>query len=98
MKRAIILVMDSFGIGATADADRFGDAGSNTLGSIARQRAAEGRPLNLPNLAKLGLFNAAEESAGEGTAGVDKTTDIIGTYGFAEEEAAEKQGRSGRSR
>jgi phosphopentomutase len=32
MGRAIILVMDSFGIGATADAERFGDAGSDTLG------------------------------------------------------------------
>jgi len=39
MGRAIILVMDSFGVGATADADKFGDVGSNTLGSIARIRA-----------------------------------------------------------
>jgi len=39
MRRAIILVMDSFGIGATADAERFGDAGSDTLGSIAWERA-----------------------------------------------------------
>jgi len=29
--------MDSFGIGATADADRFGDTGADTLGSIARE-------------------------------------------------------------
>ena len=29
MGRAVILVMDSFGIGATADAVRFGDAGAN---------------------------------------------------------------------
>ena len=38
MRRAIILVMDSFGIGATADAERFGDTGADTLGSIARER------------------------------------------------------------
>ena len=40
MARAIILVLDSFGIGATADADKFGDVGANTLGSIARHRSA----------------------------------------------------------
>ena len=39
MSRAIILVLDSFGIGATADAARFGDEGANTLGSIAAVRA-----------------------------------------------------------
>jgi phosphopentomutase len=63
MTRAIILVMDSFGIGATEDADRFGDTGANTLGSIARVRAGEGRPLELPTLARLGLFRAAAGSA-----------------------------------
>ncbi len=28
MKRAFIMVLDSFGIGATEDADRFGDVGT----------------------------------------------------------------------
>ncbi len=49
MKRAIILMLDSFGIGATPDAAQFGDAGANTLGHIAQacargecdQRAAQ---------------------------------------------------------
>lgn len=36
MKRAFIMVLDSFGIGATEDADRFGDVGSDTLGHIAK--------------------------------------------------------------
>jgi phosphopentomutase len=31
-KRAIILVMDSFGLGATPDAVRFGDEDADTLG------------------------------------------------------------------
>ena len=31
MSRAIILVLDSFGIGATDDADQFGDVGANTF-------------------------------------------------------------------
>ena len=37
MKRAFILVLDSFGIGETADAEKFGDVGSDTLGHIADQ-------------------------------------------------------------
>lgn len=31
MKRAFIMVLDSFGIGATEDAERFGDVGVDTL-------------------------------------------------------------------
>ena len=66
MGRAIILMMDSFGIGASADADRFGDVGSNTLGNIARFRASgdNGTALRLPNLSRLGLMHAACESSG----------------------------------
>ena len=79
MKRAIILVLDSFGIGATADAEKFGDVGADTLGSIARVRAASTKgPLRLPNLSKLGLFHASKESTGEFPAGVDTDIDIIG--------------------
>jgi phosphopentomutase len=96
MKRAIILVLDSFGIGATADADRFGDAGSDTLGSIARQRArsADG-PLRLPNLARLGLFEASRESTGEYPEGASTGDEIIGAYGFAEELSSGKDTPSG---
>ena len=70
MARAIILVLDSFGIGATDDAERFGDVGANTFASIARVRAeSDEGPLKLPNLAKLGLFHAGQESSGELAAG-----------------------------
>lgn len=34
MKRCIILMMDSFGIGAASDAAAFGDSGADTLGHI----------------------------------------------------------------
>ena len=96
MGRAIILVMDSFGIGATADAERFGDAGSNTLGSIARVRSASAAgPLELPNLTRLGLMHAAMESAGEFPAGADTETEIIGAYGFASEISSGKDTPSG---
>ena len=52
-KRAIILVLDSVGIGAMEDSHFFGDAGSNTLKNTAR--AVGG--LHLPHLQKLGLGN-----------------------------------------
>jgi phosphopentomutase len=94
MTRAIILVMDSFGIGATADADKFGDVGANTLGSIARVRAAT-QPLSLPNLAKLGLFRAAQESSGEFPAGCKDDVDVIGAYGYAKEISTGKDTPSG---
>jgi phosphopentomutase len=88
--------MDSFGIGASADAERFGDVGANTLGSIARVRAAAGSgALRLPNLARLGLFHAGRESSGEFPAGVETDVDIIGTYGYAEELSSGKDTPSG---
>ncbi len=34
MKRTFIMVLDSFGIGAAHDAHKFGDEGSNTLGTL----------------------------------------------------------------
>jgi len=96
VKRAIILVLDSFGVGATADADKFGDAGADTLGSIARVRAeSEIGPLRLPNLAKLGLFHASKESTGEFPAGVDTSLEIIGAYGHAAELSSGKDTPSG---
>lgn len=50
-RRAIVIVLDGVGVGAAPDADRYGDAGSNTLGNLAR--AVGG--LKLPNLERLGL-------------------------------------------
>jgi phosphopentomutase len=87
--------MDSFGIGATDDAGRFGDMGSNTLGSIARQRALAGKPLRLPNLARLGLMRAAEESCGERPEGTGAIEDVDGAYGYAVELSSGKDTPSG---
>ncbi len=88
--------MDSFGIGATADAERFGDTGADTLGSIARARAisADG-PLRLPNLARLGLFEASRASTGAYPAGVDTGSEVIGAWGYAEELSSGKDTPSG---
>ena len=96
MSRAIIAVLDSFGVGATADADQFGDVGSDTFGHIAATRAASpAGPLQLPNLAKLGLFHAGRDSTGSFAAGADEDVDIIGAYGFAEELSSGKDTPSG---
>jgi len=54
MKRVFLIVLDSFGIGAQPDADRFGDAGANTLASCARSAR-----LQIPNLIAAGLGNIA---------------------------------------
>lgn len=51
-KRVFLIVLDSFGIGAMPDANKWQDEGSNTLGAI-RNHAA----FFCPNLIKLGLFN-----------------------------------------
>lgn len=96
MARAIILVMDSFGIGATADADRFGDVGANTLGSIAKRRASSTKgPLQLPNLSGLGLMHAATESAGQVPQGCSTDVDVVGAYGYASELSSGKDTPSG---
>ena len=52
--RAIVIVMDSVGIGGLADADRYGDTGSDTVGNIHRQV-----PLKVPTLRRLGLASVA---------------------------------------
>ena len=94
--RAIILVLDSFGVGATADADKFGDVGADTFGHIARVRAESAKgPLQLPNLAKLGLFHAGQESTGEFSPGYDPDIEVIGAYGHAAELSSGKDTPSG---
>ena len=52
--RAIVIVLDSVGIGELPDAPAYGDAGSNTLGHIAARV-----PLQLPTLRSLGLGRIA---------------------------------------
>jgi phosphopentomutase len=95
MPRAVILVLDSFGIGAAHDAQRFGDAGSNTLGHVAAHRARTGTPLRLPNLTRLGLLHAARESSGHFPEGCDTNVEIVGAYGYAEELSTGKDTPSG---
>ncbi|MGI5901989.1 MAG: phosphopentomutase [Desulfitobacteriia bacterium] len=53
MKRVVILILDSLGIGEAPDAAAYGDEGSNTLGNILRKIGA----LKIPHLQGLGLGN-----------------------------------------
>ena len=55
MKRVIVIVLDSVGIGEAADAADFGDVGSHTLGNIAQGVGG----LHLPHLEAMGLGNIA---------------------------------------
>jgi len=59
-KRVFLIVLDSFGIGGMPDADKFGDEGSNTLLSISKSSR-----FNIPNMAKLGMFNIDDVDCGE---------------------------------
>ncbi len=99
MKRAIILVMDSFGIGATEDAEKFGDVGSNTIGHIAKacSETENNRrgPLTLPQLSSLGLVHAARDACGEFPKGMANDMPIIGAYGYAKELSSGKDTPSG---
>ena len=100
MKRAVILIMDSLGIGETDDAGRFGDSGANTFGHIAEQcahgLAGETRgPLTLPNLSRLGMLHAVAESCGQFPAGMESDVEITGAYGHAAELSTGKDTPSG---
>jgi phosphopentomutase len=53
MPRACVIVLDAVGAGELPDADQYGDAGSDTLGNVAK--AVGG--LDLPNMEALGLGN-----------------------------------------
>ena len=66
MGRAILIVLDSLGVGGAPDAKSFGDLGANTLGNIidacSAGKANFGRkgPLKIPNLESLGIINSLQ--------------------------------------
>jgi phosphopentomutase len=95
MSRAFILLLDSFGMGALPDADKYGDTGANTFGHIAEWAAKEGRPMSLPNLEKLGLAAAAHKASGEWAAGFEQRDGFLGAWGVAREQSTGKDTQSG---
>lgn len=86
MKRAIILVIDSMGIGAMPDCKEFNDIPEcNTLANICKFN----KGLSLPNMAKLGLGNIQDFE------GVPKETSPIGQYGTLQEKSKGKDTTTG---
>ena len=99
--RAVVLILDSLGIGATPDAPQFGDTGANTLGHIAEHCANGwadiGRrgPLRIPNLERLGLGLASRLATGSLPAGLSPQPALLGAYGPARELSSGKDTPSG---
>jgi phosphopentomutase len=86
MARAFILIMDSFGIGASLDAPQYGDTDADTLGHIADYCATtRAKPLHIPNLLRWGLGRAALASTGRVAPGLEQTIEPQAAYGYAVE-------------
>ena len=80
INRAIVIVLDGFGVGELPDADTYGDVGSNTLKGIYDQCKPK-----LPNMKKLGLYNIDDVGIQEN----EETT--IGAYGKLAEKSVRKK-------
>ncbi len=86
MSRAIVMVIDSCGIGAMPDCREFNDIPEcNTLRNV----CAFNHGLNVPNLTKLGLGNIQDFE------GIAKNSDAIGQYGTMKEKSKGKDTTTG---
>ncbi len=85
MKRAIILILDGVGIGEAPDAARYGDAGSDTLGNVARASGG----LRLPRLERFGLGNIRPLE------GLERRGDAAGAWGTMRPASAGKDSTTG---
>lgn len=101
--RVCILLMDSLGIGASLDAEDYGDTGANTFGHIV-EACRDGRadraglrsgPLNIPNLARHGLYHASVASAGVTLYDLSTLAEPDGYFGYAVEISLGKDTPSG---
>ena len=61
-KRVFVIVLDSLGIGAMPDSEKFGDKGVDTFGHILDKMGT----LDIPNLQKLGMLNLHKGGSMEG--------------------------------
>lgn len=84
MRRAILIVLDSAGVGYLPDAASFGDTGADTFGHIIEKRG-----LNTPNMDILGLRMI------DGISFKNQTENLIGCYGKAAEKTLAKDTTSG---
>jgi phosphopentomutase len=85
MASAILIILDGVGVGRAPDAAAYGDAGSDTLGNLAR--AVGG--LDLPTLAALGLGNLHP------IAGVPPTSQPLASHGRLRPVSAGKDSTTG---
>ncbi len=85
MKRAVILILDGVGIGAAPDAAAYGDAGSDTLGNLARASGG----LTLPRLERFGLGNI------KNLEGMKRRGDASGAWGTMRPASAGKDSTAG---
>ena len=102
MSRALLIVLDSVGIGGAPDAARYDDEGSNTVGQVARACAAgkgdrpglRSGPLLLPNMVALGLGEAVRLASGLIAPGLDAQP-TMGLHGAGTETSNGKDTPSG---
>lgn len=102
MSRAMVLMLDSLGIGSSADAVHFNDVGADTFGHIA-EAAALGNAdkeglrqgsLKIPNLLALGLAHASADSRGSWPADLPNVFPKA-AWGYAVESSSGKDTPSG---
>lgn len=84
-KRIFTIVIDSLGIGAMDDAEKYGDIGVNTLGHIAESVDR----LNIPNLQKLGIANLCRLK------NIEPVAKPLGYYGELKETSVGKDTMTG---
>jgi phosphopentomutase len=100
--RALLLILDSVGIGGAPDAADYGDAGADTVGHIAEacwQGACDvagvrSGPLRLPELDRLGLGHSCRLATGHELQGFEHRVPI-GCFGCASETSRGKDTPSG---
>lgn len=71
IKRVILIILDSVGMGALPDADKYGDVGADTIGHVAKFNGG----LKLPNMESIGLGLI------EGIQNINKVSNPLGCYG-----------------
>ncbi|WP_445502282.1 phosphopentomutase [Microvirga sp. G4-2] len=103
MARALLIVLDSVGIGGAEDANTYGDVGADTVGHIA-EACAKGNgdrpglrqgPLHLPHMSALGLGLACEASTGRLPPNLAPPGALKGAWGYGVETSKGKDTPSG---
>jgi phosphopentomutase len=103
MKRGILIVLDSLGVGGAPDAASFGDAGADTLGHIALscdcgdgdKSGVRRGPLRLPHMVELGLGECCRSATGDAPRALGLEGWRYGAAGAAAEVSTGKDSQSG---